>query len=160
VNDALDRLVADAVPDPDGPGCAVGLVRPDGPLLTGIAGIVLANHAGIDTERLCAAVVGLPEPAPTPAPTPSLDRTEPITPAAYPGIFYCAEAEAHVRLVDHDGALCLARPTLAATPLRRVGPQTFRVDVPGEEQVTVVLGTDHLVYSTDGARNLRFDRIR
>lgn len=60
-------------------------------------------------------------------------------------------------VTDADGpgrAVALVR--LAPTPLRRVGPRTFQVDVP----VTVVLGTDHLVYSTDGARNLRFDRVR
>jgi hypothetical protein len=74
-------------------GYAVARLADDGKLSmqvlpdAGIAGIALANHAGVDTERLCAAVVGLPEPAPAPAPTPSLDRTEPVTPAAYPGIF-------------------------------------------------------------------------
>ncbi|GAA4735427.1 serine hydrolase domain-containing protein [Phytohabitans rumicis] len=132
------------------------LVLPD----AGVAGIVLANHAGVDTERLCAAAVGIPEPAPKPAPTASVGTADRVAPAAYPGIFYCDEADAHVRLVDHDGALCLARPTLAATPLRPVGPETFEVDVAGDERVTLVLGADHLLYSTDGARNLRFDRIR
>jgi CubicO group peptidase (beta-lactamase class C family) len=46
-----EELVRDAVPDPDGPGCAVGLVRAGEPLVTACRGLANLEHRVPITER-------------------------------------------------------------------------------------------------------------
>lgn len=108
----------------------------------GLAAVALANHASIDPERLCDALVGDLYPR--------------------PGLFHSAEIDTEVRLVHEDGTLSLMWPTREA-PLRRQHDGTYLAELPGSvecPQATIRFspGHDEFRYSTPGAEGILFHR--
>lgn len=108
----------------------------------GLAAIALANHASIDSERLCDMLVG--------------DRFP------RPGLYYSAEIDAHVRLVHDGGSLSLVWPTREAA-LRRQHDGSYVASLPDTvecPQATIRFSPDHrdFRYSTPGAEGILFHR--